>query len=98
MRLHSHLSALPLLGGIDRYIAPDRTVPPQRLPASHPLPAASVPAPSAGADLAGGTAMRAELVALPRRELQARAKAAGLKANAKSQLLVEQLLALPADG
>ena len=48
----------------------------------------------------GGEALRAELAALPRKELQARAKAAGLKANAKSLLLVEQLLALAqtADG
>ena len=61
-----------------------------------PLPAASAPAPSSGGDTAGGEAMRAELAALPRKELQARAKAAGLKANAKSLLLVEQLLALPA--
>ena len=63
-----------------------------------PLPAASVPAPSPGESTAGGEAMRAELAALPRKELQARAKAAGLKANAKSLLLVEQLLALAADG
>ena len=65
-----------------------------------PLPAASAPAPSRGEGTAGGEAMRAELAALPRKELQARAKAAGLKANAKSLLLVEQLLALAqtADG
>ena len=69
------------------------------LPAA-PLPAASVPAPSRGESTAGGETMRAELAALPRKELQARAKAAGLKANAKSLLLVEQLLALAqtADG
>ena len=44
---------------------------------------------------AGSPDARAALAALPRKALQARAKAAGLKANAKSALLVEQLAALP---
>ena len=59
-----------------------------------PLPDASVPAPSRGECTAGGEAMRAELASLPRKELQARSKAAGLMANAKSLLLVDQLLPL----
>ena len=43
---------------------------------------------------------RAELAALSRKELQARAKVAGLKANAKNATLIEQLAqqARPAGG
>ena len=41
---------------------------------------------------------RAALASLPRKELQARAKAAGLKANAKSIVLIEQLAVLAKGG